>query len=150
LITFKVEHFRDEEQATQLFKSVADIFYEHQQELGRVNNLAEAFAVNVGPSWQNGGARFVVAYDGQKPIGAMWWVSGKSFISGKSYANLQAIHVLKSHRASGTAKQMLDFGVEAMKAIGYEKILATIDVDSRGSKWVKANSRKVIQEVVEL
>jgi tartrate dehydratase beta subunit/fumarate hydratase class I family protein len=45
---------------------------------------------------------------------------------------------------------MLDFGVEAMKAIGYEKILATIDVDSRGSKWVKANSRKVIQEVVEL
>lgn len=148
MITFKIEHFESEEQATKLFGELVPLYDAHAAEIGMPSTGADA-VMAVGPAWQAGAIKLITATSEDKYVGYSIWNYGTSWMSKKNFATLSGMYLNKEHRGTN-GRAFLAYCKQAFLIIGAPHIFAIGDEGTGFDKWLRRQSKGIAQTIYKL
>jgi hypothetical protein len=131
-LKFRVEHYQQNEYCQLLVRRVIDLAALHWKEMAWTKGREFSPDLDqIANAWRDNAIKLIVAYSNDSPVGyQLWSVSSSLLEKARVDASLFSVYIDNEFRGKGDFKPFLDFGTNAVRAMGARRVVALLDEGS--------------------
>lgn len=152
LLKFRVEHYEQSDHCRELVRRVIDLAAIHWEEMSWTNGRQFSPDIDmIANAWRDGGIKLITAYKDSSVVGYQLWTVSQSILEkSRMDSSLFSVFIESDFRGQGDFKPFLDFGVQAMRALGARRITIVCDSGSRMSATIERMGWKPALSTLEI